>query len=708
MKYLITGGEYLKRHKGFELVGREEELKSLSSTLMRSKAASVILTGPGGVGSTAICLGLQACKDDPTTPFDIISKRIHWLDYDGLFTSGNFEKINAEFQRIASVLRQTPDSIIIIEDTKDFIDTARSVGCGHFVNALNSLVKDGHTQAILEVRDDDLGYVLASHSDMRQSYTIIHIDEPKGDNLLKISMSAAGRLEMHHRIKIEPDAVVKAVELTTRYQTRDPSLSRAQPERAHNLLDRAMSTYRMTSHQRDPRAIELERNGGDPTEIAKIDAEYEENQKKLREFYKLFRDAEIAINNTNEKIYEQLEREKNGEVPVEKKSALDSFRAMSIDSGFESDVVKELRKNVEAFQQVIDDKTAEYEKLTETINSRLRLTQLHVLAEFSRLSGIPADKLNEDEREKLKNLAANIKKNLWGQDPVVDALTNAIKIARIGRRNGSKPQASFLFLGPSGVGKTEIVKLLSAELGIDLLRFDMSEFMEKHAVATLIGAPPGYEGYEAGGVLTNAMKKNPRRIVLFDEIEKADPSVFNIFLQMLDAGRLTDRFGQVVSFSEAIIIMTSNIGQPELLDMGVPKEQRQLNALNILTSTPGIRPEFLNRFAGRQNILFFDALEVDSIAKIVRREVNNLDASYAERGVRTIMNDDVLLAFCRDHYDVKVGGRGLPGFIQANLEPYLANMVLDDPDFSGRAIIGYDPEKRMFTTTFEREVEGVQ
>ena len=714
MQFLTTGGDALAARKGFKLVGRDDELRALSAILLRAKASSVILAGPGGVGASAMIHGLQASKADPNSPFDIIAKRIFWLDFDELFSSGDHDEMNKSFQKILSILRRTSDSILVIEDAKDFIETARNQGCSHFINAINACVKAGDTQAIFECKDDDLGYVLKSHADMKECFTILDLSEPAGEALKVIAYAGGEFLTTKHSIRVDPEAIDKAIELTSRYQTRDASLSRAQPDRTTTLIDRALATYRLTAHRRNPKAIELEKNGGDPAEIARLDAEYNRDHEELSRLYNTQRNAEIKVVELEERIENQLkveaERREAGE-EVKKPSAISSFMNNISNSGFDSEEVRRLKDQVKVANGVIEETRTKFQALTDRINADLCLTADMVLAEFAALSGIPVAKLNEDERDKLKNLESNILKNLWGQDHAVKKLSDAIKSSRIGKRNKNKPLASFMFLGPSGTGKTEIVRLLSKEMDMELLRFDMSEYMEKNAVNTLIGAPAGYEGYENGGTLTKAMKKNPRQIVLFDEIEKADPAVFNIFLQMLDAGRLTDRFGQTVSFSEAIIVMTSNIGQPELLEglemrdgvatFAIDEDTRHSNALHVLTSTPGIRPEFLNRFNGRQNIVFFNHLEAWVIEKIVWRELKDLDAAYSEQGIRVVVPDEAVKQFVRDHYDVTTGGRGLPGYINANLEPYVTNKILDDQAFTGTMVVGYSGGN--FTATFEAE-----
>ncbi|MBL8708635.1 MAG: ATP-dependent Clp protease ATP-binding subunit, partial [Rhodospirillaceae bacterium] len=354
------------------------------------------------------------------------------------------------------------------------------------------------------------------------------------------------------------------------------------------------------------------------------------------------------------------------------------FAKLAGGAGIDSDAAGEIKARIRQFQEEIARNRAAFEVLTTEINDHLELTRDIVLQEFSAISGISVSKLNENEREKLKNLENDLKKRIFGQDHVVHQLANAVKTARVGRRNQEKPQAAFMFLGPSGVGKTEIAKALAESLLDDekaLTRFDMSEYMEKHAVSRLIGAPPGYEGFEAGGILTNAMRKNPLRVLLFDEIEKAHPDVFNVFLQILSDGRLTDNVGRTVSFSESIIIMTTNIGQPHFLNRDLAVEERVAAALDEIGQT--YRSEFLNRFAGRQNIICFNTLDLASIEKIVRREFDSIDRTYGQDGIKIVVPEADLKAFCKAHYDPAIGARGLPGYIQANIEPIIVNRILD-------------------------------
>jgi ATP-dependent Clp protease ATP-binding subunit ClpB len=710
MQYLISGNELLAKHKNFRLVGRDADLKRLSSVLMRNKAASVILVGPGGVGASTLTLGLQAAKDQPDVTFDIISKRLFWLRTDELFTSGNHEEINKGFTNVLAILKRTPDSILVIEDVRDFIEAARNNGCSHFINSLNSLVKNGETQVILETKDQDLDMVLSAHSDMRQHYTMIDLNEPTGNDLMEIVRVTAEGLSNHHDIRIDADAVETAVELTNKYRTRDASLSRAQPERSTNLLDRALSTYRLDAHKRHPKVVKMLIEGaqeGDPAIVA-LDAEFAKTQDRIKELFQFQRDGELAVIDLEEQIAAQKKLEAEMEARGEKveEEALPTRRIQMFSStakaaGFESARVRALREEIRKFQTVINENRAEFDVLTGEINDQLSLTKDFVLAEFSRLSGIPANKLNEDEREKLRNLEAALNSRVFGQTEVIKKIANAIKVARIGRRNGSKPQASFLIMGPSGTGKTEVCKALAHALKDDeaaLTRFDMSEYMEKHSVAKLIGAPAGYEGSERGGILTNAMRQNPNRIILFDEIEKADPAVFDLFLQILSDGRLTDNHGRTVNFSESMVIMTTNIGQPYFLDVGLTYTEAEALANEELDRI--YRPEFLNRFAGRQNIVCFRRLELDSIEKIVKRELKDLNRAYRESGMDIVVSDASVSAFCADHYDPRNGARGLQGYVVSNIEPLIADLILENRVQSTKLELVYNTETREFDSIF--------
>ncbi|NJM28914.1 MAG: hypothetical protein HC855_01145 [Rhizobiales bacterium] len=302
MNHLVRGEDYLARTPKFRLVGRDAELKQLSAILLRKSANSILLVGPGGVGCTALCRGLQAIKNEPDTPFDIVSKRLFWLDTDELFASGDGDKIKESFQRVLQHLYRTPDTVLIVEDTRDFIEAARNNGTTHFINALCLAIKLNKVQVLLEARDDDLDLILKSHSDLRELFTLIDLEEPNGDILLQIVKHAAQDLQEFHRIRIPEEAIKTAIELTTKYRSEDGGISRAQPERSVSLLDRALSIYRLDAHRVAPGLEEAEsalrrsdskqKKDAAETAIASLKAKWSLHQSEINSLYQRQRDGE--------------------------------------------------------------------------------------------------------------------------------------------------------------------------------------------------------------------------------------------------------------------------------------------------------------------------------------------------------------------------------------------------------------------------------
>ncbi|MEP3665811.1 MAG: AAA family ATPase, partial [Roseibium sp.] len=673
---------------------------------------SVLLVGPAGVGSTALCLGLQAMKGEESPPFDIVSKSLYFLDVDGLFSSGDPSEIDAAFRRALSRMQKSVEPVLIIEDAGDFVEACRIHGSSHFINSMNGMVSKGQLQVILETSDGDASKVLAWHSDIRESYTILDLAEPEGENLIDIVTDASARLQEYHGIKISEEAIKTAVDLTQKY--RQAGSSAAQPKRSIELLDQSLAAYRLAAHAEPPKAkdlrLKIEAGQGSDTEVEllqQIMTTHAERQGKLRKLHTDQKAAEIEIVKIEEAIAElrEAQAQKQEALPVQDAPAAPmSFASLTSAGGMGSREEQMLTERLVQFRNALRDHSVAYDAIAKDMNAELLLDENIVVSAFANISGIPAAKLGEDEKVILRELETNLKTFVFGQDFGVEKIANAIKVSKVGRRNKEKPLASFLLPGPSGVGKTEIAKQVAKQLLGDpkaLTRFDMSEYMERHAVSKLIGAPPGYEGFEAGGILTNAMRINRNRVILFDEIEKAHPDVFNLFLQILDDGRLTDNIGRVADFSDAIIIMTTNIGQSHFLDEGIDHVEAMVGCMEEMDGI--YRPEFLNRFNGRQNIIGFQRLEISSIERIIQREVNDLATSYAEHGVSISFPASEIAAFCADRYEPKVGARGLPGMINSDLEPRIVNALLDQSAESGAAFdVRYDSSTRSFAVEMMR------
>ncbi|AWH88740.1 AAA family ATPase [Limnobaculum parvum] len=705
--HLIRGREYLARIQNFKLLGREHDLERISSILIRKSSNSLLLTGPAGVGVSILPLGLQAAKELPDTPFDIIVKKLFWLNTDSLFSSGDSNKINDEFQRMLKKLVQTPESVLIITDTYNFLEAAHNTGNSHFMNAINNADKSKDFQVILEVRDEHLSSVFKWNSVISEMYTLYDVAEPVGENLTLIVNHVSESLSIHHKIAIDATAIEEAIHLTSKYRD-SLGLGGAQPQRAISLLDRALASYRQYAHKHHPKIADLTAriaNSTDETQRLELqnqlniwERDWGNLKAEISKTYQYQRDAETLRFQLQDELATLQEEESNNLCP--ESSAVKTFAQLT-SNGFDSPAQANIKEKIHQIEKEIATNAEQHKKLVALANKDLMLTRQEIITEFSQISGIPSTKLDENEVENLINLEANLLSRIFGQNDAVKHVANSVKVAKVDTMQESGPAVSYLFLGPSGVGKTEMAKALAQNIFGDeksLIRFDMSEYMEKHAVAKLIGAPPGYEGFEAGGILTNSVRKNPIGIYLFDEIEKAHPDVFNIFLQILSDGRLTDNIGRTVDFSDIIIIMTSNIGQPYYLNPGLSDEEANNLATEELNNT--YRSELLNRFNGRENILHFKRLPPEVIEKIIRREITKLNDSYQTRGLEIEMKDSCITCFCKDHYDLIRGARGLPGYIKTNIRPVIVNHILNSPNEKGKFCAVYNTERKNFEISF--------
>ncbi len=705
--HLIRGSEYLASFSNFKLVGREHDLERISSILIRKSSNSLLLTGPAGVGTSALVLGLQAAKDFSDTPFDILVKKLFWLDTDSLFCCGDGRKINDDFQRMLKQLDQTPESVLVIDDAFNFIEGAQSTGNPHFINALNNVDKSNGFQVILEVRDEQLTTVFKWNPAISELYTLYDVKEPSRAELTQIVTSVADGLAFYHHIAIDPSAVDEAIHLTSKYRE-SLGLGGAQPQRAISLLDRALASYRQYTHKHHPKIAELTRqiaaapDAETKTELqahlAQWTADWEALKAEIGKACLHQRDGEALRFKLQDELAVLLEEEKNKE--TEEPSTVKTFAQLTA-NGFDSPQVVKIKDKIRQVDKEIAANAEQHAKLVSIANQGLMLTRNEVITEFSQISGIPATKLDENEIENLINLEKNLLSRIYGQDDAVRHVANSVKVSKVDALEESGPAVSYLFLGPSGVGKTEMAKAIAQYVFGDeksLVRFDMSEYMEKHAVAKLIGAPPGYEGFEAGGILTNSVRKKPVGVYLFDEIEKAHPDVFNIFLQILSDGRLTDNIGRTVDFSDIIIIMTSNIGQAYYLDPKLSDEEAKELASDELNKT--YRSELLNRFNGRENILHFKRLLPAVIERIIHREIAKLNESYRAKGIEIEVADACISNFCKDHYDIVRGARGLPGYIKANIRPIMVNYILNNPNEKGKFVASYNTESKTFEVSF--------
>ncbi len=715
---LIRGTEYMKRHPNFRLVGRDEELVDLQTILMRKDANGVILTGASGVGMTALCVGLQASKSDLKAPMDIVNTRFFWLDSDKLFESGNSTEIHQAFDKIRTILREDPKTVLVVENAGNFIDTARNSGCSTVINALLGDVKNARYQCIFEAPYSDLTKVLRCDSDMQSEFTLMELKEPKSEALRVILTAAAPAYKSHHGIGISPEAIETAAMLSEKYKTKELP---AQPTGSLTLIDRALAAYRLKAHS-EPFQLqdlmaqlsavneslasgknaeglkgqsreELEsRQAVLRAEIKEAQEEWDGLQKEFRSAYEEKRLAEQDVTSLESRVAATNATDKQVIDKAGLKSgANDAFSAFDGFEAVETSEVVVMRRQIKERRTAAERGARRFQELADKVNSHLLLTPDHILATFSKISGIPVSKLTQDAREKLLYLDTTLKSRVYGQDHAVDALADAVRSAKMGLQERNKPQAAFMFQGPSGTGKTEIVKALAAALFDDesaLLRFDMSEYMEKHAVARLIGAPPGYAGFEEGGELTNEMERNPNRVILVDEIEKAHPDVFNIFLQILDDARVTSGKGITSRFENTIIVMTTNVGANHFLDPNMTFEEASTQAKQDLLGH--FRNEFLNRFGGKENIVGFKKLEISTLERIARRELARLNDGIKERGLAVSLSEDDISQICSDRYDPMNGARAIPGYFAKAVRSKVARFMLQHPEQKGTLTMHYD------------------
>lgn len=745
--YLIRGSDYLATDPGFKAVGRETEMKEVSNILMRKDSNNVLLTGLAGVGISSIAKGLQAGKEDLNSPSDIVGKRFYWLDTDALFASGDAAKVNEGFQKALATLSRAPDTVLVIEDFKDFLDGCRNTGATNIINALMRELRQNEAfQAIIDVRDTDLAEALKCHSDMKDLFTIMEIKEPEKPALVKMVDAGCDELEKHHKIKISAEARKSAMDLTNKFFIRE--LDSAQPKRTFMLLEGALTELRHNAHTHpmardtvEARIADIDaalagkapndelksKSSGElqamkieaEQEITEINAKWDDQQKKLRALYADQRKAEEEIRNLDVKIEEERKKQAEAVKQLEKDQAAHeeskaptTSRALQFNiakGGFKGTIEEQLCNERAQWDKLARDNKAQFDKLTDEINNGLELKNEHVMQEFSRLSGVPVSRLGQDETSKLLALDETLKKRVFGQDEPVEAVAKSVRRGRTGLKKANKPIGSFLFLGPSGVGKTELAKALAEALFGDessLKVYNMSEYQEKHSVSTLIGAPPGYEGYADGGILTNAMRRQPYCVNVFDEIEKGHKDVYDLFLQILDEGKLTDRRGLSASFANSINIMTSNIGAENFLDESISFEEAKKRALAVLwnpdkdSGGSGYRPEFLNRFTG---IFCFNRLGQPEIMMIADKNFKEINSWIAEQGLSVTMDKADKEAMCKDQYVPRGGARSIQKYIENNITSDISDTILRHPEEKGTLKVTYDKDSKQATTTFVPE-----
>jgi ATP-dependent Clp protease ATP-binding subunit ClpB len=686
-KYATNLNVRAKEGKLDPVIGRDEEIRRVLHILSRRTKNNPLLVGEPGVGKTAIAEGIAHRIINGDVPENLKSKEIFSLDL-GLLMAG--AKYKGEFEeRLKAVIKEIQDAegqiILFIDEIHTLVGAGASEGALDAANILKPALARGELRAIGATTNKEYQKYIEKDKALERRFQRVIIDEPSNEDSISILRGLKDKYEMYHKIKIKDDAIIAAVELSSRYIT-----DRQLPDKAIDLIDEAAAKLRL--------------------EVDSMPEELDEIERKIRQ---LEIEREAIKREKDEKKIEDLSRQ-----IADWSEKRNSFRAKWGKEKALLDNIQSRRKEIEAFKleaeqleregdygkvaeirygkiKATEDAAAKLEHELHSINADSRMLKEEVDSEdvaeiVSKWTGIPVSKMMETERIKLLKLEDELGKRVIGQKEAIEAVSNAIRRNRAGLADENRPIGSFMFIGSSGVGKTELAKALASYLFNDdkaIIRIDMSEYMEKHSVSRLIGAPPGYIGYDEGGQLTEPVRKRPYSVVLLDEFEKAHPDVFNILLQVLDEGRLTDNKGRVANFKNTIIIMTSNIGSDIIQENFIGVDSDDLKAVYVTTKLEvmqrlqqTVRPEFLNRI---DELTMFEPLTRSNLKEIAQLQIAKLQERLALQEITMEINDKALDLIADEGYDPQYGARPIKRLIQRDIVNLLSKKLLGNEIRSG-------------------------
>jgi ATP-dependent Clp protease ATP-binding subunit ClpB len=681
--------EAAKAGKLDPVIGRDEEIRRTIQILSRRTKNNPVLIGEPGVGKTAIAEGLAQRIVSGDVPQSLTNRQLISLDMGALIAGA---KYRGEFEeRLKSVLKEVTESqgniILFIDEIHTVVGAGATQGAMDAGNLLKPMMARGELRCIGATTLDEYRKYIEKDAALERRFQQVYVDQPSVEDAISILRGLKERYELHHGVKISDDAVVAAATLSSRYIS-----DRFLPDKAIDLMDEAAAKLKMEITSKPEELDEIDRkilqmemerlsvnkdtSSGAKERLERLEKELTEfkvTQGGLNTQWQSEKDVITKI----QKIKEEIDR-----VSIEVQQAereYDLNRAAELKYG----KLTELHKSLEEAEEYLADAQTSGKSLL-----REEVTESDIAEIISKWTGIPLSKLVEGEREKLLHLEEELHRRVIGQEEAVTAVAEAIQRSRAGLADPNRPIASFIFLGPTGVGKTELAKTLANFLfdsEESMIRIDMSEYMEKHAVSRLIGAPPGYVGYEEGGQLTEAIRRRPYAIVLFDEIEKAHSDVFNVMLQILDDGRVTDSQGRVIDFKNTVIIMTSNIGSQFILELAGDDnryDEMQKQVMELLSQS--FRPEFLNRI---DDTIIFHSLQKSQLRGIIQIQIQRLIDRLVERKVGLKLTDEALNHIVEVGYDPLYGARPLKRAIQRELETPIAKGILRG-DFKEGETIG--------------------